>query len=429
MKFLGYILAFLLAPVIALADPQTAYLLDSNSEALQARRDILRGNRPFVSVYSIYEDNVGFSFARSLIEAAKEGRKPRLILDVIEMEKVGTSSWDFIAYLQKEGVEVKIHRPFKSLKVVTRGLAQLNQRMHVKIITTDSGEMITGSRNLDDSHFGLTRYENQQFDLDAVVYGDSARDARAYQEVLWDGPNTEYPYQRTLTPERINEFRDKISKAVTDLEDIGFLQEEKVDWKKKAQLVDDATFVYDKELMTTGKYKGSGESLINLLKEAKTEFVLESQYFVPDKELLDEMTAAVNRGVNVQVLANGWDAYFAHGDKLTRTAYELLLDQIVKTGADLREFQGPGKIHSKQVSIDGKKCNVWSHNVDPRSTYLNLEAGVQITSARFCQQVSDRIKARFQVANPAAKNWRKLRPGKCSTLFDRVITKTLWNNL
>jgi len=341
-------------------------------------------------------------------------------------------SWEYLSYLQAEGVEIRLHRPPSIRGIVRRGFGQLNQRMHSKVITNASGEMVTGGRNLREEYFNLSpELDNQHHDIDALVKGKASLDGRAYQELLWKSDVTEPLRPHRLRPHEIAGFQKKHGEAMAYFVDNGLIPEAPRKWTTRLRPIEDAKFIFDHQLPENGRYAGSQDSLVDLLRMAEPgeELLMENQYFIPDKELVAEFKAAADRGVKVKVLANGWEARFAGGDGMVKTIYESMLSQLAEAGIEVREFAGPGRIHSKQVVLGRRQCNVWSHNIDNRSKVLNLEAGVRIIDKEFCSKLADRIDQRFAMGKQAVARGRLARKLHCPSFFLRITSHMMRPNL
>jgi cardiolipin synthase A/B len=94
-------------------------------------------------------------------------------------------------------------------------------------------------------------------------------------------------------------------------------------------------------------------------------------YFLPDKNLRQELVNAVRRGADVTILVPG-----AKNDHLlTRRSSRALYGDLLKAGARIFEYQ-PSMVHAKISLIDGKWAVAGSTNLDSRSFGLNDEVNV-----------------------------------------------------
>ncbi len=112
-----------------------------------------------------------------------------------------------------------------------------------------------------------------------------------------------------------------------------------------------------------------------LLYAAKKKIMIVSPYFVPDEALLLAVTAAVDRGVHVELFVSeeGDQAMVYHAQ---RSYYEVLL----KAGVRIWMYRKPYILHTKTLTIDDEVAVIGSSNMDMRSLRLEprgLDAGAR----------------------------------------------------
>jgi cardiolipin synthase len=94
-------------------------------------------------------------------------------------------------------------------------------------------------------------------------------------------------------------------------------------------------------------------------------------YFIPTRGFRRALRAAVERGVQVQVVMPGPH----HDQPIVRRASRHTWRSLVTRGVELYEYQ-PTMIHAKTLVVDDAVILVGSINFDPRSFSLNAEAGI-----------------------------------------------------
>ena len=109
----------------------------------------------------------------------------------------------------------------------------------------------------------------------------------------------------------------------------------------------------------------------SLVYTATKKIVLVNPYFVPDISLLNAITSAAKRGVDVILInSEAIDQWMvAHAQ---RSFYETLL----RAGVKIYCYKAPILLHSKFITIDGELATVGSSNLDIRSFELDLELTV-----------------------------------------------------
>jgi cardiolipin synthase C len=107
-----------------------------------------------------------------------------------------------------------------------------------------------------------------------------------------------------------------------------------------------------------------------------------------------------------------------------RLAYEANRDVLARGGARVWEYQGPGTMHAKAAAADERYAYVGGFNLDPRSSSLNLEAGLYVDSPEAAGDVAARIEAARARSALVASEGRWLAARKENRLW-RAIRKML----
>jgi cardiolipin synthase len=108
--------------------------------------------------------------------------------------------------------------------------------------------------------------------------------------------------------------------------------------------------------------------LLALLQLAKDRIRITTAYFVPDDELIGQLSAASDRGVKVEILLPG-----PHGDKrFVQLAGQAIYERLLEHGVRIWHYQ-PTMLHAKIMTVDGLVASVGSANFNARSTELDEE--------------------------------------------------------
>ena len=103
---------------------------------------------------------------------------------------------------------------------------------------------------------------------------------------------------------------------------------------------------------------------------ARERLYISSGYFAPDDDLVDLLTAATGRGVDVRVLTVG-----KHTDvPVARWAGRARYAELLERGVRIYEFQ-PTMMHVKTF-VDGLWSSIGTMNFDHRSVALNAESAL-----------------------------------------------------
>jgi len=123
---------------------------------------------------------------------------------------------------------------------------------------------------------------------------------------------------------------------------------------------------------------------LGLLYAAKKKIMIVSPYFVPDEALLLAVTAAVDRGVHVELFVSeeGDQAMVYHAQ---RSYYEVLL----KAGVRIWMYRKPYILHTKTLTIDDGVAVIGSSNMDMRSFGLNLEVSMLVRGEEFVAEMRE----------------------------------------
>jgi cardiolipin synthase A/B len=119
---------------------------------------------------------------------------------------------------------------------------------------------------------------------------------------------------------------------------------------------------------------------------AQKELLIENPYFIPDAELVELLTRAVKRGVDVRIVIPGPVTDSA----IVRHAGHFQIEDLLRSGVKLYEYQ-PTLSHQKVMVIDGVWSHVGSTNLDDRSLDINDEASVGLID----REVAAELRAAF----------------------------------
>jgi cardiolipin synthase len=108
-----------------------------------------------------------------------------------------------------------------------------------------------------------------------------------------------------------------------------------------------------------------------LVVSARRSIAITTPYFLPDKNLAEQLCRAVERGVRVRILVPGHKSdHF-----LTRSTSRAGYGRLLKAGAEIYEYE-PAMIHAKVLVVDRAWAVVGSTNFDNRSFGLNDEVNL-----------------------------------------------------
>jgi putative cardiolipin synthase len=176
-------------------------------------------------------------------------------------------------------------------------------------------------------------------------------------------------------------------------------------------------FIADDPLKALGQGTGvKGSEVVALLgpaiKESRERLSVISPYFVPGPAGTEALVGIDRNGSRVRVLTN---SLAANDVAMVYGGYSKWRKPLLEGGVELWELKpGAGaevessmfgssgaSLHTKALAIDGRRAFVGSYNLDPRSTSLNCEQGVLVTSPAIAVQ----LEALFEEDIHASRSW------------------------
>ena len=275
-----------------------------------------------------WRGGIGTKFAEALSDRAGSGVRVRVLLDAW-----GASSIDpgLVSEMEDAGVRVRWFRPLHRLQPT-----KVNHRTHRKVMIVDEETGFTGGVGIADEWKGDARSEDEWRDTHFRVRGPAVDGLRAAFLDNWLETDPE------VFDASIDRFPDQPQPGGAVI-----------------QCVRGASEVGCSDISTL---------LLALLQLAKDRIRITTAYFVPDDELIGQLSAASDRGVKVEILLPG-----PHGDKrFVQLAGQAIYEQLLEHGVRIWHYQ-PTMLHAKIMTVDGLVANVGSANFNARSTELDEE--------------------------------------------------------
>ncbi len=410
-------------------------LLPAGDQSFEARIALAKAAEKTIDAqyYLVADDASGRQFLRELRDAASRGVRVRLLLD--DLHAAGSDAWlaGLAAY---PNVELRLFNPLpvRDDSVVSRVLfsvhqfSRINRRMHNKLLVADNAFAIGGGRNIADEYFGRSEPVNF-IDMDLLLAGAVVQELSAVFDGYWNSDHA-YPIQ-SLAPHdfsleaarrRFDEFVQQpasASAAVAARDALGQtavgvqLAEGRVElhWAPVRVFAD-----------VPGKAGAAGASLadgavmngkLELLQSARSEVLLASPYFIPDRRTLGILGEAAERHVRVSVMTNSLGTT---DEPLVHFGYARHRSALLRLGVSLYELMpGPdggraagestgslGRLHAKVAVVDQRWLYIGSMNMDRRSAHSNTELGLVVDSPELAGQVAsllqrERLPMSYQV--------------------------------
>ena len=264
-----------------------------------------------------------------LIKKAKEGVDVRVMYD--GMCEISTLPADYWKLLEAQGIHAKTFSPI--IPVIS---SHYNYRDHRKILVIDGKVAFNGGVNLADEYINEKERFGHWKDTAVMLEGDAVKSFTLMFLQMWYIATSEADYETWLSvpcdaPEDASGYVMPYCDSPLD------------------------------------EYKAGESVYIDVLYRA-TEYVhIMTPYLILDGELLNALTFAAQRGVDVKIIMPGIpDKKVAYS--LAKTHYKALYDAGVK----IYEYI-PGFVHAKVFVSDDTKAIVGTINLDYRSLYHHFE--------------------------------------------------------
>ena len=323
--------------------------------------------------YFIVEE--GYMWGRILdvlTRKAKEGVEVRVMYD--GMCEMSTLPADYWKLLEAQGIHSKAFAPI--IPVVS---SHYNYRDHRKILVIDGKVAFNGGVNLADEYINKKERFGHWKDTAVMLEGDAVRSFTLMFLQMWNLGKSDADYDTWLS-------------APYDVPE------------------DASGYVMPYCDSPLDEYKAGESVYIDVLYRA-TEYVhIMTPYLILDGELLNALTFAAQRGVDVKIILPGIpDKKVAYS--LAKTHYKALVDAGVK----IFEYT-PGFVHAKVFVSDDIKAIVGTINLDYRSLYHHFECATYM----YKTDCIPKIEKDFQNTLAACREVTK-ESIKNEALFYRVI--------
>ena len=334
-----------------------------------------------METYIYWAGEIGEKFAMALSERARAGVKVHVLIDWAGSSKMDKKAE---AMMVQAGVEFRIYRPLNWYD-----LGRVNKRTHRKLLVVDGRIGFTGGVGIAELWTGHAQDSTHWRDTHFRVEGPVVAQMQAAFMDNWITATGNVlhgdDYFPPLTPVGTRAAQLFYSSPTSGAESM--------------------------ELM-----------YLLAVTAAERSIYLSSAYFVPDSLTSEALTAALKRGVKVQIITPGKFM----DSKIVRGASRSRWGSILTAGAEMYEY-GPTMYHTKVFIVDDLLVSVGSTNWDPRSFGLNDEANLNIYDADFARQQveafgQDLAKShRVTLAEWSARPWREKFAEKLASLLGPVL--------
>ncbi len=329
--------------VTLLSDGQATYA--AMFEAIKTAKDHIN-----LESYIIEDDETGRKFADQLLEKQAKGIRVNIIYDSVGSMNTPAS---YFQRLRDGGIQVVGFNPINPLETPEKW--GLTHRDHRKILITDGKIAIIGGINISGvySSSPLRRKQTEKApihwrDTDIQIEGPAVAE---FQKLFLD------TWQKQEGPELSegNYFPDLKEEGNALVRVVG----------SKAGQTNRITFIM----------------YVSAITFAEHSIHMTNSYFIPDDQILNALTDAAGRGVDVKIILPG-----ISDSQLVLYAQRYYYSRLLKSGVKLYEHS-TSLLHAKTAVIDKVWSTVGSTNMDYLSSLNNDEVNAVILSHDFAVEM------------------------------------------
>lgn len=279
---------------------------------------------------------------------------------------------------------------------------RMNRRMHNKAFIVDGAVAIVGGRNIGDEYFAVGDAPSY-LDLDVLGVGTVVADTVAIFDQYWNSEPVLALDQVIAGEGDMAAFDTALAAAVASQAGQAYLANVQtavehfaanngpvLEWTDVQVVADDPI----KGMGTVGRDQLMINRLADIVGDTTQRLDLISAYFVPARDGARYFGGLAQKGVNVRILTNSWEATDV---PMVHAGYTKYRRELLEDGAHLFELKRDGErpqgkdelgpigssgasLHAKTFVVDDNRVFIGSFNFDPRSALLNCEMGFLIDS-------------------------------------------------
>lgn len=315
--------------------------------------DIERARREVVLlVYIFRDDRIGWRFAHALAEAARRGVDVRVAYDAVGNLEVGHEHMDF---MRDAGVQVREVNPLWPTRL--RDLWHVNTRDHRKLLVVDRRVGYVAGLNIGDEYDGHAEDHGHWRDNGVRLVGPVCRYLSTLGKATFARTWAQPPPHRQACS----------------------LNGDTPVWVHSPPSLADRNQIYMLHEV--------------LIRSARRYIWIMNSYFVPTSRLLQRLTEAVQRGVDVRLILPGVSD-IAVTSMAARGAHQFLL----RRGIHVYELTGT-ILHGKTMVIDDQVLTIGSANLDFRSFRYNREIVLTILDRTLAQEARAQLERDMERSN------------------------------
>ncbi|WP_445488915.1 cardiolipin synthase [Niallia sp. 03133] len=306
-------------------------------------------NHIHILFYTVKADSISNEFLSLLKDKANEGVEVRLILDWLGSFKLKKKA---VNKLKSAGVQFR----YCQIPKLPFLFFSLQVRNHRKITIIDGNIGFMGGFNIGKDYIHANLKLSPWRDYHMKIEGEGIEDLQRAFLIDW------------LEASKINLLQN----------DVYFPKQKKGHSRHQT-------------IPSKGKYLE--EELAHIIRNSNSSLIIGTPYFIPSKQLTQELILALKRNVSVTfLLPNNADHL------LVKEASFPPLRILLSKGAQVFQYTH-GFFHGKVLVADDEICLIGSSNFDKRSIFLNHEINCSIYDPVFIRHMKEVIADDLQTSN------------------------------
>lgn len=320
----------------------------------------------YLCTYLFDTDDAGQRFIDALGATAARGVDVRVLVDAVGERYSRPRASKLLR--RREGVKVARFLPLG----LFRGALRINLRNHRKLLIVDNQVGFTGGMNIGQRHM-VEDADNKHKTAD-IHFRITGPAIYELEEMFWEDWRFTTGEEPSWDPhDSIPEAGQALCRGIPDGPNEDF------------------------EVLTW--------ILVGALSVAEERVQIMTPYFIPSRELLSALNAAVLRGVRVDIILPS-----KNNLPFVAWAAQAMMWEVLQHGVRVY-YQPPPFNHSKLFVVDEFYTILGSANLDPRSLRLNFEFNVEVYDDTFGKNLSahfERIRAKSRQMTKEELNSRGL---------------------
>lgn len=300
-----------------------------------------------LQTYIFDDDETGRQVANALILAARRNLQVYILVDGYASQGIPLP---YINELKEAGIHFRFFEPLFRSKFYYFG-----RRLHHKLLVIDSRQAIVGGINISNNYNDLPG-KPAWLDFALHVEGEAVKQLCVLCWKTWNG----FPRLMGLTP-----CEKRLVHVDIKPEEGSWVRMRRNDWVRRKNQI--------------------SKSYLEMFRQATSQIIIVSSYFLPGKQFRKNIADAVNRGVKIKlVLASTSDV------RITKQAERYMYRWLFKNNIEIFEYM-TSILHGKMAICDDAWLTTGSYNVNDISAFASIELNLDVYDEKFVEMTKQSI--------------------------------------